>query len=287
MINKLSILFLILLSFSMAALDVEARRLGGGGNFGRQRSFDAQPAPRPSQQQAAPNSTPPGAGQPQSGASRWMGPLVGLVAGTALGALLMNNGSSGLLMLLVLFAAAVFVMRFLKRPQPQASRYASADYSASAANAMPVIGSNVGGLSSGFGRGGETPQPPRFPPGFDAHAFAQNAQVNFMRLQSANDQRDAALLQDFMTPSLYREIAADIASRGGQQTEISNLRAEVIDLITENNSYIASVRFNGMVREEAGGALQPFSEIWNLENAVDGSSGWLLSGIQQDEPAHV
>jgi predicted lipid-binding transport protein (Tim44 family) len=35
------------------------------------------------------------------------------------------------------------------------------------------------------------------------------------------------------------------------------------------------------------GAAQPtsFDEVWHLSKPVDGRSGWLLSGIQQLEPA--
>jgi predicted lipid-binding transport protein (Tim44 family) len=39
------------------------------------------------------------------------------------------------------------------------------------------------------------------------------------------------------------------------------------------------VRFSGTARE--GGALEPFDEVWNLAKPVDGSSGWLIAGIQQ------
>jgi predicted lipid-binding transport protein (Tim44 family) len=43
----------------------------------------------------------------------------------------------------------------------------------------------------------------------------------------------------------------------------------------------ASVRFSGTVREAAGGAPEAFTEVWNLVKPRDGSSGWLLAGIQQ------
>jgi predicted lipid-binding transport protein (Tim44 family) len=43
----------------------------------------------------------------------------------------------------------------------------------------------------------------------------------------------------------------------------------------------ASVRFSGLLREESGGAPQSFAEVWNLQKAARGDSGWLLAGIQQ------
>ena len=33
--------------------------------------------------------------------------------------------------------------------------------------------------------------------------------------------------------------------------------------------------------DDAAAALEPFAEVWNLVKPTDGSSGWLLAGIQQ------
>jgi predicted lipid-binding transport protein (Tim44 family) len=41
------------------------------------------------------------------------------------------------------------------------------------------------------------------------------------------------------------------------------------------------VRFTGQVREAPGAQAVPFAEMWNLAKPADGSSGWLLAGIQQ------
>jgi predicted lipid-binding transport protein (Tim44 family) len=41
------------------------------------------------------------------------------------------------------------------------------------------------------------------------------------------------------------------------------------------------VRFSGLVRETPGAAPASFEEVWNLMKPADGSSGWLLAGIQQ------
>jgi predicted lipid-binding transport protein (Tim44 family) len=66
-----------------------------------------------------------------------------------------------------------------------------------------------------------------------------------------------------------------------QKTEIVTLNAEVADVTTEGDLYVVSVRFSGLIREEAGADAQPFSEIWHLEKPTNGRSGWLVSGIQQ------
>src|SRR5687768_18001667 len=52
---------------------------------------------------------------------------------------------------------------------------------------------------------------------------------------------------------------------------------------TDGDRHWASVRFTGTVREAPGVAPEPFAEVWNLVKPADGSSGWLLAGIQRSE----
>jgi len=61
------------------------------------------------------------------------------------------------------------------------------------------------------------------------------------------------------------------------------LNAELLELNSEEGRHWASVRFSGMVRETPGSAPVDFEELWNLSKPIDGSSGWLLAGIQ---PTH-
>ena len=60
------------------------------------------------------------------------------------------------------------------------------------------------------------------------------------------------------------------------------LNAEVLDVATEGDAHVVSVRFSGLIREQAEGNPEPFSEVWHLEKPVNGRSGWLVAGIQQD-----
>jgi predicted lipid-binding transport protein (Tim44 family) len=91
-------------------------------------------------------------------------------------------------------------------------------------------------------------------------------------------------MRDFMTPELYAQIASDIEARGAtaQKTDVVTLNADVLEVVTEGDAYVASVNFTGMIREEANAAATPFSEIWHLEKPVNGNTGWLISGIQQN-----
>jgi len=56
----------------------------------------------------------------------------------------------------------------------------------------------------------------------------------------------------------------------------------LLEVVTEENRHIASVRFSGQLREEANAAPEAFSEVWHLVKPVDGSRGWNVAGIQQD-----
>jgi predicted lipid-binding transport protein (Tim44 family) len=123
-----------------------------------------------------------------------------------------------------------------------------------------------------------------FPAGFDAEAFARQARANFMRLQEANDRADLPALRGMMTPELYREIEAQVRERGDtpQRTEVVTLDAKVMEVVTEGNHYVASVQFTGLIKEDPAAEPEQFSETWHLQKPLDGSSGWLMAGIQQD-----
>jgi predicted lipid-binding transport protein (Tim44 family) len=59
------------------------------------------------------------------------------------------------------------------------------------------------------------------------------------------------------------------------------LNADLLELATDKGRHWASVRFSGMVRETPGTEPVGFEEVWNLVKPLDGSTGWLLAGIQQ------
>jgi predicted lipid-binding transport protein (Tim44 family) len=173
----------------------------------------------------------------------------------------------------------IFALRmFRSKPQQSTLEYAG--------NAAPGAPGAQNNLSTAFGGGAPRVEPTtsRFPAGFDAAQFAHHAKLNFTKLQAANDQGDLSTMREFMTPELYAQIAADLEARGTatQKTDVVTLNAEVLEVVTEGDAYIASVNFTGMIREEANAAAAPFSEIWHLEKPVNGNSGWLISGIQQN-----
>src|SRR5262245_53499156 len=99
--NKwLNAVFAVLFGVVLGIAEAEAaKRVGGGRSVGTQReSVQQQSAPaKPAQQQQ--QQAAPGAGQTAApaatGASRWLGPVAGLVAGGLLGALLFGGAFEG------------------------------------------------------------------------------------------------------------------------------------------------------------------------------------------------
>jgi len=109
--------------------------------------------------------------------------------------------------------------------------------------------------------------------------FLRAAKLNYLKLQAANDAGRLEEIREFATDELFEALKADLGDRS--QTEVTGLEAELLELATEGNEHWASVRFSGQVREAPGAAPEAFAEVWNLVKPADGSSGWLLAGIQQ------
>jgi predicted lipid-binding transport protein (Tim44 family) len=287
--KKLLSIIIAVAGLAFAADDAEAaKRLGGGGNVGKQRSgiTQQQAAPKaPAQQQG--QAAPATPAQQPSGMSRWLGPLAGLALGAGLAALFFNNGFAGalagILMIGLIVVAAIFVMRALRgKTAQQPLRYATAGAGA-AEPTITALPGGAGANSVSATTGSLAAPTSQWPAGFDAAEFARHAKLNFVRMQEAHDKRDLSAMREFLTPELYLEIEAEVRAAGPstQKIEVVTLDAEVLDVVTEVNLYVVSVRFSGLIREQAGAEPEPFTEIWHLEKPVNGRSGWLVAGIQQ------
>ncbi len=309
--KRLSILALAALTVAaLVSADVaDARRLGGGRSFGAQRQSIAPtpPAAAPSTPSGAASNpvmpaspTNPATATPArpampaaapSGASRWLGPIAGLAAGIGLAALLSHFGLSesfaGFLLLALLVVGGVLVLRWLfarRTPAPSPIRYAGGEPVEAAA--PRGYESHVGPTWGAGAAAAVVNANAKIPPGFDVDGFVRQAKQQFNRLQVAWDAGDRTALADVMTPPMYAEVERDLASRSTQHpTEVVTLDADVLEVVTEGTQHVASIRFHGLMREDGATTPQPFDEVWNLQKPVDGSSGWLLAGIQQLEQA--
>ena len=275
--KKLTVsLFTLVFGASILADDVEAARLGGGRSIGAQRQVTATPkqATPPTQQQPA---TAP---QP-SGPGRWFAPLAGLAAGLGLGWLFAQEGFGAVAsaLLMVLFAGAVVfaLMRVLSKQRgPQAQYAGFGNETVAAPPPSQLLGD--AGVQPNY----RSQFVSNIPAGFDVDGFVKEARRNFLRLQEANDRGDLPRLRQITTEDMFNALKGDVAEHSGvQQTDVVTLNAALLELVTEGELYWASVRFSGSIREEASAPAEPFEEIWHLRKPVNGSSGWLLAGIQQ------
>jgi predicted lipid-binding transport protein (Tim44 family) len=241
----------------------------------------------------------------KSGASKWLGPLAGIAAGLGIAALLSHFGLGGamgeFLMVAMLAAVAIFAIMFVVRllrggsvqpamqsagansgstqqPSPAMMREAAAP----AAPNAPAHTQGNGALSSaGFGSDAAQPEQNWFiPADFDTQRFLQEAKQQFVAIQKVWDSGDVSQLRNFLTDDLMKELQLQLSGRTGtNNTEVVLLNAEMLGIEQVTDGHLASVRFSGMLREQAGAEAFRFEEVWNLFKPAQG--GWLLAGIQQ------
>jgi predicted lipid-binding transport protein (Tim44 family) len=267
-------LSLILCGLSLVAGEADAKRLGGGRSVGAQRNVTAPPAStpaKPAQQQAAPQQgATPAAAQAQP--SRW-GMLGGILGGLALGGLLGyffgGNGLMGFLLIGALAILAVMAIRALMARRGEQQR------------PMQLAGMNetLAAMPPQPATGGALTRAATVPAGFDTAGFLKAAKTNFLRLQMAHDTGRVDEIREFTTGEMFDALREHFDA--GQETDVVSLDADLLEVASENDRHWASVRFSGTVRETRGGDPVGFTEVWNLVKPSDGSSGWLLAGIQQ------
>lgn len=283
---------LALLTVSVLVIpDAEAKRMGSGSNLGRQTTMPKQaqaPAAAPTQAQR------PGASAPAaSGAGRWLGPLAGLAAGGLLAAMFFGGAFEGMaamdwILIAVMAIGAFFLFRALRRraaagPIPAMGRMGPAGVPA---------GAPTGAAGYGAGSGFEprpaataaTSAPSQAPTWFNGAAFAEGAKSHYIRLQAAWDKADWADIRTYTTPALFTELQAEHrrSATEGQYTEVVTINSELLQVQRDGDLVLASVRFSGLIREEAQGPAEAFDEVWHVQHAWASPAGdWLISGIQQ------
>lgn len=304
-------------AMALSSLNAEAaRRLGGGRSVGQQSNHVTQreaarpQAPVAPAQQAAPAASKP-TQAPAAAAPKkpWGAMLGGLAAGLGLAWLAHSLGFGeafgNVLMVMLLAMAAMAVIGMIMRRRASAPRMAYQGAGASAeqpvsfkqynpekvgndASARPwesqpaafdASGSMIGSALAG-------PQGWGIPADFDTAGFVSAAKRNFITLQDAWDRSDISTLRSMMTDAMVSEIRSQLAEReshvSGQvnKTEVLTLDAQLLGIEELDGQYLASVEFNGVIREEPKAAPTPFREVWNMSKPKQGGSGWLVAGVQ-------
>jgi predicted lipid-binding transport protein (Tim44 family) len=149
-------------------------------------------------------------------------------------------------------------------------------------SASQSTGSMIG---SGIGSGLAGSQTWGIPAGFDVDSFITAAKRNFVTLQDAWDRSDISALRSMMTDAMVVEIRNQLSEREAQfpgqpnKTEVVMLEAQLLGIEEQAGDYMASVEFNGMIREDAASGPSPFREVWNMTKSKQGG-GWLVAGVQ-------
>jgi predicted lipid-binding transport protein (Tim44 family) len=287
---------LIVAAMTLCMTSVEAKRLGGGGSFGKQSAGASRQAQSPMQQsQAAPSKPAAPAAAPAPAPAKpspWKGILGGALLGLGLGALLSHFGLSGalasmistMLIIALLAFAAMFIYRLVMRRKQGNDglrpAYASANQTSHQSLLEPAQPPKAF-QGANFGSASETSY--GIPAGFDVNGFVRQAKTYFIRLQAAWDKGDVNDLREFTTPEMFAELKLQLQERGAaaNHTDVVSLDAEMLGVETVGNDHLASVKFFGFIKEDEGGSPTQFNEIWNLSKPVDGQGGWVLAGIQQ------
>ena len=286
---KFKTLFTAALTLLIAGLltlpqPADARRMGGGGNIGKQYSTPAQAPGAGAYSGQAQRPTPgAAAARPaaQGGAGRWLGPLAGLAAGGLLASLFFGGAFEGLqvldfVLLAALIIGGVLIFRAIRRNQARAlpaSAYTRAGVAPQ--GAIGAAGGPRAVPSGGTGTGAPT--------WFDAAGFIAGAKGHYVRLQAAWDKGDFEDIRDYCTPEMFAALQRDRAAHPGPQyTEVVELAAALAALRRDGDQVVASIAFSGLVREEPQGQAQPFRETWHVQHPWASPAGdWYLAGIQQ------
>lgn len=281
-------LMVAFIGITVSVSDAEARRMGGGGSFGKSSPSFSRQAPMQNNQMA--NTARPAA--PAAPSSPWKGIVGGALLGLGMGALLSHFGMGGalgsmigtLLMVGLLAAAAMFLYRMLSRKTSgQQARPAYAG-DVTEKNITPEIGANLGagaGSSQQLSYAGAAVS--SIPADFDAAGFLRHAKTNFLRMQAAWDKADTNDIREFTTPEMYAELKMQLTERGASpnHTDVVTMEAELLGIESGESEHLASVRFSGMIREADHAPTEPFNEIWVLSKPATGNGGWMLAGLQQ------
>lgn len=272
--------------------EAQAARLGGKRSTGMQRTTQ-QTSPTPMQnpstnaQQRNPQAgtTAPNNAQKPSAARRWMGPLVGIASALGIAALLshfgLGEGFASMLTLLLMaglgFMLLRMVLNLFRAKQPQAA--GTYGYN----RTEPTARSSSSPFTPGASTDPSTPVM-NTASHVNADEFLRLAKGFFIRLQAANDKKDLDDLRRFLTPEMFAEVQLQIMERGDteQTTEIQQLNATVLSIVTEGTHDIGSVRFTGHIKCSDQVMSEDFSEVWHFTKWSNHPDQWSLAGIQQD-----
>ena len=234
---------------TLASVNSEAARLGGGRSVGRQSGNVAQRQVAPAQPAAKPAAPAPAPAPAVAPKRPWGAMLGGLAAGLGLAwlahSLGMGEAFGQVLMFALLALAVMLALGWFMRRRAQGSAaggpgaplaFQTAGAAGVASAPVAYRAENVGNDASArpwersnsvFDSLKTTPESSRsmigsglsgqqswgVPAGFDTEGFLRSAKANFVSLQAAWDKSDIHALRVMMTDTMLKEIQAQLAER--------------------------------------------------------------------------
>lgn len=314
--TRTGIIFSVLLTLFLVFAGItnaEARRFGGGGNFGGRSAYSApyqrsaQPTRSADQQQQAGRQTPT-SNPALPNRSGLMGMLGGLALGGLLGSMFMGGGFHGInFMDIVVFGAIAFLLfKFLAarnastqrpsygQPTGNTSQDPSYHYQAQdqATQKRPAgfdtdilfdKSKKEAPVSSQSFEQDEDFNPAVIPAGFDQKGFLNGAKIAYTALQRAWDERDLAEIRGLTTDKVFAEIQDQLkASSEENHTDVLKVEAELLEAREIGNEIEAVVLFDVIMREERDAQAGQVREVWTFVKPNNpAQTKWLLDGIQQ------
>ncbi len=150
-------------------------------------------------------------------------------------------------------------------------------------NGTSMIGSAIGANAAASLAGSQSWG---IPADFDTNNFLASAKQNFITLQAAWDKSDINSLRAMMTDDMLGEIKSQLSEReqhtgvGHNHTEVLALDAKLLGIEELDAVWLASVEFNGTIKEDPSQSPGPFREVWNMSKSKSGTGGWLVAGVQ-------
>lgn len=261
----ISLLLIALGGFQLA----EAKRFGGGGNFGASRAAPTQ------------NNTANATRNTQNTANKgsMLGRILSIAAIAALMAWLFSaQGLMGILLLaLIVFALVMFMRRRAMSMQngfnqandnrhSQASTPFSAFQSAQTTETATESQANYTIAKDGL-----------LPDGTPETVLTHQSLNLFKQLQNLNNAENLEKVRGYLTAEMFDQVK-DTITTNTEIAEFDNLNAKVIDFEKTDSQSIASVMFVGLVKED--GQWNSFEEVWHFVRGHD-EHIWQVAGIQQ------
>ena len=296
---------LLVCAMALSVQSAQASRLGGGDSLSAPQGVAVALAVADAPSAiAAPRAAIETAVAPSAGRSLLGGVAASLGLAWVASRLGMGEGFERVLLVVAVLVIGAAVLRWALRSKGSAAKAAGLAY-ASASGAVGTAApqtprayspKNVGNdasarpweSSAGVAGHDQNASPDSgLPEGFDEAGFLKASRTNFVNLQAAWDRADIPTLRAMMTDDMLTEIRSQLDEREanrtvGQpnQTDVVMLEAQLLGIEDVGDTYMASVEFSGLIREEPSAGPSPFREVWNMTKPKSGQSGWLVAGVQ-------